>query len=110
MGGKMETFAGLSGFGDLFVTCTSKHSRNWNAGNLMGQGKTMEEATKIVGQVVEGINSARAALALAQANEVEMPIVEQINLVLFENKSASDAVNDLLNRDRRKEYKSLDWD
>lgn len=110
MGGKMETFAGLSGFGDLFVTCTSKHSRNWNAGNLMGQGKTMEEATKIVGQVVEGINSARAALMLAQANNVEMPIVEQINLVLFENKSASDAVNDLLNRDRRKEYKSLEWD
>lgn len=110
MGGKMETFAGLSGFGDLFVTCTSKHSRNWNAGNLMGQGKTMEEATKIVGQVVEGINSAKAALTLAQANEVEMPIVEQINLVLFENKPASDALNDLLNRDRRKEYKSLDWD
>lgn len=110
MGGKMETFAGLSGFGDLFVTCTSKHSRNWNAGNLMGQGKTMEEASQIVGQVVEGINSARAALALAQANEVEMPIVEQINLVLFEGKSAGEAVNDLLNRDRRKEYKSLEWD
>lgn len=110
MGGKIQTFAGLSGFGDLFVTCTSKHSRNWNAGYLMGQGKTMEEATKQVGQVVEGVNSARAALALAQQNNVEMPIVEQINLVLFENKSASDALNDLLMRDRRKEYKALEWD
>lgn len=110
MGGKIETFAGLSGFGDLFVTCTSKHSRNWNAGYLMGQGKTMEEATKQVGQVVEGVNSAKAALALAQKNDVEMPIVEQINMVLFEGKKASEALNDLLMRDRRKEYKSLDWD
>lgn len=110
MGGKMETFAGLSGFGDLFVTCTSKHSRNWNAGNLIGQGKTMEEAMKQVNQVVEGVNSAKAALELAKKNEVEMPIVEQINLVLFEGKTATDALTDLLGRDRRKEYKSLEWD
>lgn len=110
MGGKIETFAGLSGFGDLFVTCTSKHSRNWNAGNLIGQGKTMEEATKQVGQVVEGVNSAKAALALARKYNVEMPIVEQINMVLFEGKTARDALNDLLNRDRRKEYKTLEWD
>jgi len=110
MGGKMETFAGLSGFGDLFVTCNSKHSRNWNAGYLMGQGKTMEEAMQQVGQVVEGINSARAALALAEKNDVDMPIVEQINLVLFEGKAAKDALYDLLGRDKRKEYKSLEWD
>lgn len=110
MGGKIETFAGLSGFGDLFVTCTSKHSRNWNAGYLMGQGKSMEEAMKQVNQVVEGVNSARAALALAQQNNVEMPIVEQINKVLFEDKTAKDALNDLLNRDKRKEYKTLEWD
>ncbi len=110
MGGKMETFAGLSGFGDLFVTCNSKHSRNWNAGYLMGQGKSMEEAMQQVGQVVEGINSARAALALAEKNDVEMPIVEQINLVLFEGKASKDALYDLLGRDKRKEYKSLEWD
>lgn len=110
MGGKMETFAGLSGFGDLFVTCTSKHSRNWNAGNLIGLGKTMQEAMKEVNQVVEGVNSAKAALELARKNEVEMPIVEQINLVLFEGKSATDALSDLVKRDRRKEYKSLEWD
>jgi glycerol-3-phosphate dehydrogenase (NAD(P)+) len=110
MGGKMETFAGLSGFGDLFVTCTSKHSRNWNAGYLIGQGKSTEEAMKQVNQVVEGVNSAKAALALARKNEVEMPIVEQINLVLFEGKSSKDALTDLLGRDKRKEYKSLEWD
>lgn len=110
MGGKMETFAGLSGFGDLFVTCTSKHSRNWNAGYLMGQGKTMEEAMKQVNQVVEGVNSARAALELANRHGVEMPIVEQINLLLFEKKSAKDALSDLLMRDRRKEYSTLEWD
>jgi glycerol-3-phosphate dehydrogenase (NAD(P)+) len=110
MGGKMETFAGLSGFGDLFVTCTSKHSRNWNAGNLLGRGKTLEEVMKEVNQVVEGVNSAKAALALAKKNDVEMPIVEQINLVLFEGKTPKDALADLLMRDRRKEYKSLEWD
>ncbi len=110
MGGKIETFAGLSGIGDLFVTCNSKHSRNWNAGYLMGQGKSMEEAIQIVGQVVEGINSAKAALHLAQKNEVEMPIVEQINLVLFEGKSPKEALYDLLGRDKRKEYKSLEWE
>ena len=110
LGGKMETFAGLSGFGDLFVTCNSKHSRNWNAGYLMGQGKTMDEAMQQVGQVVEGINSAKAALALARKCNVEMPIVEQINLVLFANKAPKDALYDLLGRDKRKEYKSLEWD
>ena len=110
MGGRIETFAGLSGFGDLFVTCTSRHSRNWTAGHLIGQGKSMEEAIREVGQVVEGINTAKAALALARKYNVEMPIVEQINLVLFEGKTAIDALNDLLNRDRRKEYKSLEWD
>lgn len=109
LGGKMETFSGLSGFGDLFVTCNSKHSRNWNAGYLMGQGKNMDEAKQQVGQVVEGINSAKAALHLAQKKGVEMPIVEQINLVLFENKSANDALYDLLGRDKRKEYLSLEW-
>jgi len=110
MGGKMETFAGLSGFGDLFVTCTSKHSRNWNAGYLMGQGKSMSDAMKQVNQVVEGVNSAKAALSLANKYGVEMPIVEQINLVLFEGKPAKEALSDLLVRDKRKEYSTLEWD
>ncbi|MDF2588271.1 MAG: Glycerol-3-phosphate dehydrogenase [Anaerocolumna sp.] len=110
MGGKMETFAGLSGVGDLFVTCMSKHSRNRNAGVLIGQGLTMEEAMNEVKQIVEGVFSAKAALALAKKYEIEMPIVEQINLVLFENKSAEEAVSDLLLRDKRREYSELKWD
>ena len=110
MGGKLETFAGLSGIGDLFVTCTSVHSRNWRAGNLMGQGETMEEAMMEVNQVVEGVNSAKAALALARKYKVEMPIVEQINMVLFEGKTTREAVADLLMRDRRTEHKSVEWD
>ncbi len=110
MGGKLETFAGLSGIGDLFVTCTSVHSRNWKAGNLMGQGRTMEEAMKEVNQVVEGVNSAKAALALARKYNVDMPIVEQINMVLFEGKTTKEAVTDLLMRDRRSEHNSLEWD
>ncbi len=109
MGGKMETFAGLSGVGDLFVTCTSKHSRNRNAGYLIGKGYTMEEAMAEVKQVVEGVYSAKASLALAKKYNIEMPIVEQINLVLFENKSAEEAVADLLLRDKRREYSELKW-
>lgn len=110
MGGCMETFAGLSGIGDLFVTCTSRHSRNRQAGYLIGKGYTLEEVKKEVNQVIEGVNTARAALALAKKYEVEMPIVEQINLVLFEGKSAKDAATDLLVRDKRTEYKTLQWD
>ncbi len=109
MGGRMETFSGLSGFGDLFVTCTSRHSRNRQAGILIGKGYTMEEVTKEVNQVVEGVNTARAALTLAKKYDVEMPIVEQINLVLFEGKSAQEAATDLLIRDKRKEYTTLEW-
>lgn len=110
MGGKMETFAGLSGVGDLIVTCTSKHSRNRNAGYLMGQGLSMEEAMKEVKQVVEGVYSAKAALKLAQKLNIEMPIVEQVNLVLFENKNPEEAVSDLLLRDKRREYSDLEWE
>lgn len=109
MGGKLETFAGLSGVGDLIVTCTSKHSRNRNAGFLIGQGYTMEKAMEEVKQVVEGVYSAKAALALAKKYDVPMPIVEQINQVLFENKPAKEAVEDLLSRDKRREYSDLKW-
>jgi glycerol-3-phosphate dehydrogenase (NAD(P)+) len=109
MGGKMETFAGLSGVGDLIVTCTSKHSRNRSAGYLMGQGYTMKQAMDEVKQVVEGVYSAKAALSLAKKYDVSMPIVEQINLVLFEDKSAKEAVTDLLLRDKRREYSDLEW-
>lgn len=110
MGGSLETFSGLSGMGDLFVTCTSPHSRNRQAGILIGKGYTMKEAMEEVNQVVEGVNTAKAALALANKYDVEMPIVEQINLVLFEDKPAKDAANALFCRDKRREYSTLEWD
>lgn len=109
LGGKMETFCGLSGIGDLIVTCTSSHSRNHNCGYLLGKGKTLTEAKEEIQQVVEGVNCAKAAMALANKNHVTMPIVEQINAVLFEDKSTAQAMQDLLERDKVSEYKSLTW-
>ncbi len=103
MGGKAETFAGLTGIGDLIVTCDSMHSRNRRAGILIGQGKTMKEAVDEVQQVVEGIYSAKAALALARKYQIQMPIVEQVNEVLFHDKKALDAFNELMNRERKDE-------
>ncbi|MGN1157647.1 MAG: NAD(P)H-dependent glycerol-3-phosphate dehydrogenase [Agathobacter sp.] len=109
MGAKPETLNGLTGIGDLIVTCESKHSRNRRAGMLMGQGMTMEEATKEVKMVVEGVYSAKAALALAKKYNVTMPIIEQVNLVLFEDKPAKEAVTDLMIRDKKTEHTTLNW-
>ena len=107
MGGKLETFLGLSGMGDLIVTCTSTHSRNHNAGYLIGQGYTMQQAMDEVKQVVEGVYSAKSALQLAQKYGVAMPIVEQVNEVLFEGKTAMEALDDLFTRARSEE---INWD
>lgn len=107
MGGKPETFAGLTGIGDLIVTCASQHSRNRKAGFLMGKGYTMEKAIQEVGMVVEGINSAKAALALAQKYNESMPIVEQVNAVLFEGKPASQGLYELMVRDGRAEHQNV---
>ncbi|MBQ6408785.1 MAG: NAD(P)H-dependent glycerol-3-phosphate dehydrogenase [Butyrivibrio sp.] len=109
MGGKFETFSGLSGIGDLIVTCASMHSRNRRAGILIGQGKSMQEAMDEVKMVVEGVYSAKAALELAKKYEVEMPIVETVNEILFEGKAPSDAINDLMLRDKKIESSTLDW-
>ena len=100
MGANIETFYGLSGIGDLIVTCASKHSRNRKAGMLMGQGKTMDEAMKEVAMVVEGVYSAKAAKALADKYNICMPIVDEVNAVLFENKDPKQAVDALMLRDR----------
>ena len=109
MGGKFETFCGLSGIGDLIVTCASMHSRNRRAGILIGKGYTMEEAMKEVKMVVEGVYSAKAALALAKKYYMSMPIIEQVNAVLFDGKPASEAVRDLMLRDPRDEDSGLSW-
>ena len=104
MGAKPETLFGLSGIGDLIVTCASVHSRNRHCGVLMGQGKTMDEAVKEVGQVVEGIYSAKAALALAEKYDVQMPIIEAVNRVLFEDMKVGDAVCELMGRTKKMEH------
>lgn len=110
MGGRFETFCGLSGIGDLIVTCASMHSRNRRAGILIGQGKTMEEAMEEVHMVVEGVNSAKAALGLAKKYNVELPIIEQVNEILFNNKPAGDAVRDLMIRDKKIENQDMIWE
>ena len=110
MGARMETMYGLSGVGDLIVTCASMHSRNRRAGILMGQGKTMEEAMKEVRMVVEGVYSAKAAAALADKYGVEMPITKEINKVLFEGMKASEAVENLMLRDKGIEHPSIPWE
>lgn len=110
MGGKIETFTGLTGIGDLIVTCASVHSRNRKAGYLMGQGMSMQEAMDEVKMVVEGVYSAKAAAKLAEKYGVSMPIVDEVNAVLFDGKSPAEAVNDLMMRESRSENRALEWE
>jgi len=110
MGAHARTFYGLSGIGDLIVTCASVHSRNRKAGYLMGKGYTMQEAMDEVKMVVEGVYSAKAALGLAEKYGVEMPIIAEVNKVLFEDKSAADAVNELMQRMKKDELGVELWD
>lgn len=105
MGAKSETFSGLSGIGDLIVTCTSMYSRNRRAGILLGQGKSLEETLKEVHMVVEGVNTAGAALALSKKFDVPMPIVYEANEILYNNKNAREAVNSLMTRGKTCEGK-----
>lgn len=103
MGADVHTFAGLSGIGDLIVTCTSMHSRNRRAGILIGQGKSAKEAIAEVGMVVEGYTTTKAAYDLAHKMEVEMPIVNETYRVLYEGKSPRQAIVDLMTREKRDE-------
>lgn len=104
MGAKTETFAGLSGIGDLIVTCTSMHSRNRRCGILLGKGMKLEDAMAEVHMVVEGVYTARAAYELSKRYNVSMPIVNEAYKILFENKNARDAVADLMTRDKTAEH------
>ncbi|MCI5995607.1 MAG: NAD(P)H-dependent glycerol-3-phosphate dehydrogenase [Blautia sp.] len=110
MGAKMETFCGLTGIGDLIVTCASVHSRNRRAGYLMGKGYTMQEAMDEVKMVVEGVYSAKAAMGLAEKYQVELPIISQVNKILFEGKNAAEAVRELMLRDKKIEHYELPWE
>lgn len=110
MGGKLQTFYGLSGIGDLIVTCASMHSRNRRAGILMGQGKTMEEAMAEVHMVVEGVYSAKAAAELSEKYNVEMPIVKTVNQILFDKDfSASKSTGMLMERSAKVENLDMPW-
>ena len=109
MGANSETLNGLSGIGDLIVTCASRHSRNRKAGMLIGRGYSMQQAMDEVKMVVEGVYSAKAAIALAKKYEINMPIIEQVNEVLFNKKPADAAVKDLMIRDKKLEHRDLPW-
>ncbi|MFI3176527.1 MAG: NAD(P)H-dependent glycerol-3-phosphate dehydrogenase, partial [Eubacteriales bacterium] len=109
MGCKFETFCGLSGIGDLIVTCASKHSRNRRAGMLIGEGATMEEAMNQVQMVVEGVYSAKAGLSLATKYGIQVPIIEQVNHILFDGKRADEAVKELMLRGKKDESEELLW-
>lgn len=104
IGAQPETFSGLSGIGDLIVTCTSMHSRNRRAGILLGKGKSLSETLEEIGMVVEGVNTASSAFELAKKYNVSMPITEEANLILFSGKNPKDAVYNLMMRDKKSEH------
>ncbi|MBU9723964.1 MULTISPECIES: NAD(P)H-dependent glycerol-3-phosphate dehydrogenase [Bacillaceae] len=107
LGANPLTFAGLSGLGDLIVTCTSIHSRNWRAGNMLGKGKSMDTVLSEMGMVVEGIRTTKAAYQLAKETKVEMPITNALYEVLFHDKSPEEAVKKLMGRVKKHEVEEL---
>jgi len=104
LGGKTETFYGLTGMGDLIVTCTSMHSRNRRAGILIGKGVPMEKACEEIGMVVEGIKATRAFYELKEREQVSMPITDVLYKVLFEGKDPKDGVHELMSRNKKDEF------
>ena len=103
LGGNKDTFYGLTGLGDLIVTCQSEHSRNRKAGKLIGEGKTLEETKAIVGMTIECIDNIKVAYSLAKLHGVEMPILESVYKVLYENLTPQDALEMLMTRDKKAE-------
>lgn len=107
LGANPNTFSGLAGIGDLIVTCTSMHSRNRRAGILVGQGKSMDEAIREVGMVVEGIKTTKSAHILGKKYNVSMPITSEINNILYENADVKAAVDRLMQRDKKHEMEDV---
>jgi glycerol-3-phosphate dehydrogenase (NAD(P)+) len=103
LGAKSDTFTGMAGLGDLILTCTDNQSRNRRFGLALGEGKSVEQALKDIGQSVEGYRNTKEVVALASRNGVEMPIAEQIYAVLYEGKEPQQAAIDLLSRERKTE-------
>ncbi|ADU30119.1 NAD(P)H-dependent glycerol-3-phosphate dehydrogenase [Evansella cellulosilytica] len=110
LGANPLTFAGLSGLGDLIVTCTSVHSRNWRAGNMLGKGENLQNVLDEMGMVVEGIRTTKAAYEISNELNVDMPITRGIYDVLFHNKSPEEAVSELMGRVKKKEVEDLKLD
>lgn len=109
MGASSKTFAGLTGIGDLIVTCTSNHSRNLRAGRLIGKGYSVKEAQEEVKMVVEGISATRAAKEIADKYKVNMPIIQEAYNILFKEKDCKEAVYDLMTRSRKHETEDTGW-
>ena len=107
MGANPLTFSGLAGIGDLIVTCTSVHSRNWRAGNMLGKGQKLDEVLENMGMVVEGVRTTKAAYRLAQKYQVNMPITEALYEVLFNGEEVKKAVDTLMNRTKTNEMEEL---
>jgi len=107
MGANPLTFAGLAGVGDLVVTCTSRHSRNWRAGYKLAEGMPLDEVLRSLGMVVEGVRTTKAAVALAERCGVELPIAAQLHDVLFRGKDPRAAVEDLMGRGRTHEIEDI---
>ncbi len=107
LGANPLSFLGLPGVGDLIVTCTSVHSRNWRAGNLLGKGKKLDDVLEQMGMVVEGVRTVKAAYQFAEEQQVEMPITTGIYQVLFEHKDPKDVVEQLMSRTKREEMDDL---
>jgi glycerol-3-phosphate dehydrogenase (NAD(P)+) len=105
LGGRVETFAGLAGLGDLVTTCTSRHSRNRKVGELIGAGADLQTACRLTGMVAEGVETTRSALAIAAERGVELPITEQVGEVLFRGKGPRQALGDLMGRDAKAEVR-----
>ncbi|PLT28324.1 NAD(P)H-dependent glycerol-3-phosphate dehydrogenase [Peribacillus deserti] len=107
MGANPLTFSGLAGIGDLIVTCTSVHSRNWRAGNMLGKGQKLDQVLENMGMVVEGVRTTKAAYQLAEKYDVSMPITHALYNVLFNNADVEDAVDELMNRMKKHEMEDL---
>ena len=107
MGARPMTFSGLTGIGDLIVTCTSVHSRNWRAGNMLGKGHNLEEVLENMGMVVEGVRTTKAAYQLAKKFDVKMPITSALNDILFNGVNPKDAVDNLMSRQKTHEMEDL---
>ncbi|MHC8516543.1 NAD(P)H-dependent glycerol-3-phosphate dehydrogenase [Sporosarcina sp. ITBMC105] len=107
MGANPLTFSGLTGLGDLIVTCTSVHSRNWKAGNLLGKGQTLDEVVSGMGMVIEGVRTTKAAYRLAEKYDVSMPLTQALYAVLFESVHPKEAVDQLMNRMKKQETEDI---